>query len=65
MKPTIEEARKYPRSMGAQNAFNENMDYLDDEFIIRAVEIAMEEKSDLLREHVEMAAKERKEEERF
>jgi len=57
---TIQEAREYPRSLGAQYAFNENLDDLDDELIIRAVEIAVEQKDDLLREHVEQAVKERR-----
>lgn len=59
-KPTIEEARKYPQSMGAAFAFRENLDDFDDELFIRAVEIAMEQNSDLLRGHVEQAVEERR-----
>lgn len=60
MKPTIEEARDYPRTMGAALALKENLDYFDDALLIRCVEIAIEAKDDMTRIHVEQAVKERK-----
>ena len=57
-KPTIEEAREYPQSMGAAFALRANREFFD-EILVRAVEIATEQNSDLLRDHVEQAVEER------
>ena len=53
---------RYPRTMGAVAAFNENMDYCTEETMLRAIEISKERGDDaVIRKDVEQAVAEAKE----